>query len=225
MESEFFEIGELKLLISKEHRFGTDALLLSRFAAPHRKDIVCDLCTGCGIIPFLLLKEFGVTNITALDIDEDAIALLEQSVGENGLTNQIKPVLADLRDNKLPIEYFDIVTVNPPYFKAGSGLPATRRLSAARQEILCDLSEVIAASARLLRFGGEIFLCQRPERITDLCVAMRKNNLEPKRMALVFSTKEHKSPWLVLMSGKKGGNPGLSVEYWNKEDYARWKFK
>ena len=43
----------LSICVTKDHRFGTDAFLLSDFAAPRRRDLACDLGTGCGIIPLL----------------------------------------------------------------------------------------------------------------------------------------------------------------------------
>ncbi len=46
LELTFEEIGPLRLCISKEHRFGTDAFLLADFAQARRGDRACDL--GCG---------------------------------------------------------------------------------------------------------------------------------------------------------------------------------
>ena len=46
----FEMLGELSLCVSAEHKFGTDAFLLSDFAAPRRRDAACDLGTGCGIV-------------------------------------------------------------------------------------------------------------------------------------------------------------------------------
>ena len=42
--------GKLKICTSNEHKFGTDAFLLSDFAQVKRKDRCVDLGTGCGII-------------------------------------------------------------------------------------------------------------------------------------------------------------------------------
>ena len=38
-------------VISKEHGFGTDALLLADFAAVKESNRCCDMGSGCGIIP------------------------------------------------------------------------------------------------------------------------------------------------------------------------------
>ena len=51
------KVGEgLFVCVSKAHRFGTDSVLLANFANAKNKDLVCDLGTGCGIIPILLHK-------------------------------------------------------------------------------------------------------------------------------------------------------------------------
>ena len=42
-------------------------------------------------------------------------------------------------------------------------------------------------------------------------VAMRSAGLEPKRVRMV-SKNPQTAPWLVLVEGRKGGNPFLQVE-------------
>ena len=80
-EKKFEKISEkLSLAVSDEHSFGTDAFLLASFSAPRRKDMVCDLGTGCGIIPFLMKKGFSPKIIYAVDIQENAINLLKESI-------------------------------------------------------------------------------------------------------------------------------------------------
>ena len=51
------------LYVSKHHAFGTDALLLADFANAKKKDAYVDLGTGCGIIPFALLKDEKVEKL------------------------------------------------------------------------------------------------------------------------------------------------------------------
>ena len=48
---------DIYIEVTKEHTFGTDALLLSYFARPKIKDSALDMGTGCGIIPFLWLRK------------------------------------------------------------------------------------------------------------------------------------------------------------------------
>lgn len=156
-------------------------------------------------------KTYGV------DIQDEAIDLFTMSVTENNLSEKLFPVLADLTDKEqllksIPRESVDMVTVNPPYFKTASG---SERLSPAqakaRHEILCNLEQVIASSAMLLKFGGSLKICHIPERLTDLICLMRKYGIEPKIIRFAHNKPEGK-PYLVLISGKKGGKPGVIVE-------------
>ncbi len=56
------------LVVSPWHTFGTDAVLLSAFAAPKRQDTVCDLGTGCGIIPMLWARDGLCKKIDGVEI-------------------------------------------------------------------------------------------------------------------------------------------------------------
>ena len=40
-----------QVLTTPRATFGTDALLLGRFAQPRRAERALDLCSGCGIVP------------------------------------------------------------------------------------------------------------------------------------------------------------------------------
>ena len=54
----FESLGEgYSVCVSAEHRFGTDAFLLAEFSAPRRKDSVCDLCSGNGIVALLMSEK------------------------------------------------------------------------------------------------------------------------------------------------------------------------
>lgn len=214
---EEFEIEEisggknpLKLFISKEHRFGTDAVLLAEFAAPKRNDTVCDLCTGCGIIPALLYQRYSPAKIYAADIAKEAVDMLKRSVSINRLENIIFPVNEDLKNLTIPRENMDMVTVNPPYFKKNSGEEKKAATKAnARHENLCDIDDVCMAAARLLKYGGTLKMCHIPTRLSDVICAMRGRGIEPKKLVFVSSGKN--KPWLFLISGKKGGKAGMEV--------------
>lgn len=150
-------------------------------------------------------------EIYGVEIMPEAVELFDKSVAENNLSDRIKPVLCDLKDPQgVPREYFDIVTVNPPYWKKGSG---EERLSdaqaAARHEILCNIDDVMKTASSLLKFGGSLKLCQIPLRLADVICSMRSHGIEPKVMQNVVNRKGGK-PWLVLISGKRAANPEWS---------------
>lgn len=203
----------VRIVVSDLHRFGTDAVLLADFAAPSGRDIACDLGTGCGIVPLLWCRAPVPPAVTAVDISPDAIDLLTRSVALNGLEDRLTPLCADLRE--LPAELagrFRLVTMNPPYQPVDTG-PASdcegRRR--ARQEVTCTLTDVANAATRLLQTGGRFCLCLRPERLADALEALRRADLEPKRLRFV-AVRPGAAPNLFLLEGKKGAHPGLRVE-------------
>lgn len=217
MEKEKFDLFGYDIYVSEDHRFGTDAVLLARFAKPSPKDTVCDLCTGCGIIPMLFAAWGKLPAFTyGVEIQKEAFELFSDSVRDNGLTEKILPVKADLtKDEELlqvPREKMDMVTVNPPYFKVKAGLERLSPAQAmARHELLCDLEQVIRAASLLLKYGGSLKICHIPERLTDIMCLMRKYGIEPKILQPAHN-KATEKPYLVLLSGRKGGKSGLVIE-------------
>ncbi len=208
--------GKLQICVSPEHKFGTDAFLLSDFAQVKRKDRCVDLGTGCGIIPLLWFREMEDAPQVAygVDIQPQAIRQMKQTVETCGLQERLFPVEGDLKDLSpvLPADSFTLVTCNPPYKATNTGiLNEADAHTIARHEILCNIDDVCRAAARLLKFGGRLCICQRPERLLDTLEAMRKNKVEPKRLRFV-QKKGDTAPWLFLVEGKKGSSPYMKVE-------------
>lgn len=203
----------MDIFVSKKHVFTSDALLLANFASPKRKDKVCDLGTGCGIIPLIWHRDFSPSENVGVEISEKAYSLFQRTLELNNLSDKIKCINADLRnlDDVLPYEYFDVVTINPPYKKRGAGnVNKSEEKMNARHEYSCTLSDAVSAAYKLLRFGGKFVLCHRPERLCDIFCTMRENQIEPKWLCEVAQRKG-KEPSLVLIEGRKGGNSGMRI--------------
>ncbi len=197
----------------KDHRFGTDAFLLTDFSGYRHKDKVCDLGTGCGIIPLIMQKRQPPEIIYAVDIQQGAIDQLRLGI-EKSHAQGIVPVCADLRQlwENAPLKKLDLVTCNPPYKAEDTGIQsASDAQRIARHEIMCNIGDVCTAAAKLLKFGGRLCMCNRPERLADVIYAMKCSNIEPKRIRFVSKTPEHK-PWLFLIEGKLGAKPFMTVE-------------
>lgn len=205
---------ELRVCVSPIHKFGTDAFLLADFAGARRKDLCADLGTGCGIIPMILYKKYFPRKIYAVELQPEAAAQCRETVSCSGAEETVFPIEGDLRrlGDAIPAGSLDLVTCNPPYKTAGTGLlneDPGRQL--ARHELSCTIDDVCAAAARILKFGGRLCVCHRPERLADVVCAMRAHNIEPKRLR--FAAKNAGAlPWLFLMEGKLGARPFLRTE-------------
>ncbi len=206
-------LGEdVGVVVSKQHTFGTDAMLLAHFANPKRNDIACDFGSGCGIIPFLWLRDGKCKEITAIEIQGNACNQMFRSKQLND-TEKISVLNRDLKEiDDLKPGSFDLVTMNPPYKIENGGIKNDEEYATiARHETFCNMNDIAKSASRLLRFGGKLCICQRPERVFDVMFSMRENGIEPKTLRFV-SKKGDTQPWLVLIEGKRGAKNGLKVE-------------
>ena len=201
------------IFVSDEHTFGTDAVLLASFSNPGKNDTLVDLGTGCGIIPFLMLRDGKLKEAAGVDITPAAVELSQKTAECEGFYNYTG-IVSDICDLKGKISFGDktLVTCNPPYKAAGAGLKSKNgaRLTA-RQETACTLEDIVSVSSRLLKTGGRLCMCQRPERLGELICLMSKYKTEPKRLRLV-SKSVGQAPWLCLLEGRRDGKRGLTVE-------------
>lgn len=203
-------------LIQKEQgfRFGVDAVLLSHFANVKKKHRVIDLCTGTGIVSFLVYGKYKPQEVIGLEIQEDMVEMANRSSKLNDTSDIVKFVQGDLKDKALldSLGRFDVVTVNPPYKLNNAGiLNPNDKLAIARHEIMCNLEDVIVSARRLLKDNGRMFIVHRPERLADIFGLMRKYKIEPKRVRLVQPNTK-KAPNIVLVEGQRDGGAFLKWE-------------
>lgn len=204
----------MTVVTSREHGFGTDAFLLAAFASPRAGERACDLGTGCGIIPLLWCRSPAKpAKILGIDIQPLACEQAVRGAQMSGVTDIFTVLNADFRTacGEAGRAKWDLVCANPPYRALGTGLQS-RRLpaQAARHETMCTIGEVCVAAASLLRFSGRFCLCHKPERLFEVLCAMREAGVEPKKIRMA-AYNACKAPYLVLIEGRKGGRPGLTV--------------
>jgi tRNA1(Val) A37 N6-methylase TrmN6 len=198
---------------SKEHTFGTDAILLADFASPSKNSKVIDFGSGCGIIPLFFYSRGKGKEIYGLELQEKGYIQLKSAIDDQNIKSVIA-INADLKNIKgiLPFGTFDVVTMNPPYKKLGGGIISAKESDKiARHETQVNIYDICVSAANLLKFGGRLCLCNRPERLATTIDAMKKAGIEPKRLRMV-TQRYGKSPWLFLIEGKKGRNEGMVID-------------
>lgn len=206
--------SRIRVAVSKEHSFGTDAVLLADFASPKRNEKACDLGTGCGIIPMIWCRNGQAKEITAVELQEKGFLQTCESIRISSVEDKVRAVNHDLKDIKSVLGHasMDIVTMNPPYKAADAGIKSVAKAELiARHEVECNLDDICSTAAYLLNFGGRLCMCNRPERLSDTIVAMKNNGIEPKRLRLVAKT-PYTRPWLFLIEGRKGGKPFMNID-------------
>ncbi len=204
------------MLIQKQSgfRFGVDAVLLYHFANVRKKHRVIDLCTGTGIVPFLIHGKYSPQEVIGVEIQEDMAEMAMRSSKLNETEDKVKFVCGDLKNKELQnnLGRFDVLTVNPPYKLNNAGiLNPDDKLAIARHEIMCNLEDVISASKKLLKDNGRMYIVHRPERLADIFGLMRKYKIEPKRVQMIHP-KVGKAPNIVLVEGQRDGGAFLKWE-------------
>lgn len=196
------------------YRFSVDPLLLCAFARIPASARVVDLGTGGGVIPLLLAGQGKGRQFVGIELQAAAAERAARSVALNGAQERIRIVRADVRE--LPAEFvagsFDAVVTNPPYRQPVSGrvAPDAER-SLARHELAGGLHDFLRAGAFLLNNGGRFCVIHLAERLAELLAGMCAVRLEPKRLRTVHA-RGGEGARLVLVEGRKGARPGLTVE-------------
>lgn len=196
--------------------FSLDSVLLPNFVTLN-KDVrtILDLGTGNAPIPMILSTLTEKANIYGIEIQKDVFEMAEESVKLNKLENRIKLINDDMKklDQYFEANFFDVIVSNPPYFKLEelSKKNEDEHKTIARHEEKITLSELVKIAKKYLKNNGVFAMVHRSDRLIEIIEEMRKNNIEPKKIQLIYPKKNTNSN-MVLIEGKKNGNPGLIIK-------------
>jgi tRNA1Val (adenine37-N6)-methyltransferase len=204
--------GALRIIQSRHgYRFSVDALLLSEFVSIGPEDLVVELGAGCGVISLLLARKGSTRCIVGLELQDGLVSQAKRNVKLNGLEQRIAIIQGDLRALPLAPRCADLVVCNPPYRKGRSGrINPDPYKAIARHEIAVSLPDILAAGNMLLRSGGRLALIYPANRLAEVISTMRSQDLEPKRLQLVFPDSGSRAK-LAMVEARLGGNPDLAV--------------
>ena len=207
------EFNGLKLIQNKfGYKFSTDSVLLANFGKAKRNDVYVDLCSGSSVVAILFLCKNNIQKAFAVEIQSKLAEMAERSIKFNGLEDRLKVVYDDLK-NAVKIfgsESIDVITVNPPYNEVGETSDSDE-IATATHEIKTNLATIVEVSAKILKFGGKLFMVHRCDRLASIIYELKKNMLEPKVLRVVYPKKD-KAPNLVLIEAKKGAKAGLIIQ-------------
>lgn len=195
--------------------FSLDSVLLANFVRINKniKNIL-DIGTGNAPIPMILSTKTDA-NITAIEIQKDVYELAKKSIEYNKLENRINLINGDVNEyaSGCQTEMYDIITCNPPFFKVTENvkLNESEYKKIARHEIKLNIEQIIKIGKKLLKNNGSLNIVHRPERLIEIITIMKNNNIEPKRIQLIYP-KENECANILLIEGVKSGKPGLKVE-------------
>ncbi len=209
---EDLQIGDFKIYQDDElYKFTSDSILLSKFTAVKKGDVVADFCSGSGIVGLHLYALNPVIKSVHLFEMQSAFSVMAgETIKLNALEEKFVSVNAKIQDIGANFNgYFSLIVCNPPYMKKGSGFESDF-MSVCKQEICLDLETLVKVSAKKLKFGGRLNMVHRADRVAEIFKFMQQYGLEPKKLQFVSGEKD-KEPYLLLVEAVKGGKPGVKV--------------
>ena len=194
--------------------FSLDSVLLANFVNVNNKMKIVDFCTGNAPIPLFLSTRIK-SNIEAIELQKEVYLLAKKSIEINKLEDKITLINKDVKEfcKESETDCYDLITCNPPYFKynTDSNINLNDIKAVARHEIHLNLDDIFNGAKKILKNNGRIAMIHRTDRLIDIIMKMKENNIEPKRLQFIYPLKDSKSN-LVLIEGAKNGNSGLILE-------------
>lgn len=188
----------------------TDSMVLAHFAHLPRNAQVLDLGSGCGTLGLLLCSQDPHCHVTGIELDPRAHETALGNIQRNQLGHRMVSLCADLRSvsERFSPGAFSVCISNPPYFSGG---PASKALPLARREDTCKPEDLFSAAGFCLKYGGDLYLVHKPERLAQLISLADRQNLATKRL-LLLRHREGGPANLIFLQFRKGGKPGLLLE-------------
>ncbi len=205
----------MKIVQNEDYfNFSLDSVLLPNFVTIKKNTKkILDLGTGNAPIPLILTTRTNA-KIYGIELQKEVYDLAVESVKMNQLNNQIELINDNMKslDKYFEINSFDVILCNPPYFRLNeqSNVNESIQKTIARHEKEITLSDILSIAKKYLNNNGTFAMVHRTDRLIEIIDEFKKNNIEPKRIQLIYP-KEKTESNMVLIEGRKNGNIGLKV--------------
>lgn len=133
-------------------KVGTDGVLLGAWANVADSRKVLDIGTGTGLLALMVAQRNEKANITAIDVDKQAVKQAKNNVFLSPWSNRIEVVQADATIFESPVLY-DTILSNPPYFVDSLKGPDEQRNTSRHSDAL-PAWKLINKVAELLTLEG-----------------------------------------------------------------------
>jgi tRNA1Val (adenine37-N6)-methyltransferase len=183
-------------------KVGTDGVLLGAWANVEKSNSILDIGTGSGLIA-LMLAQRSKANITAIDIDKNAVIQAKINAENSQWTDRIQILESDLMEfSNTTNQQFDLIVSNPPFFKNSLETPELAR-TIARHATTDFHNKIIISSLKLLTENGKLCLIL-PINEGNECIAFAiKNGLCCTKKITVFPKPTNSAKRLLIEFSKQ----------------------
>ena len=183
-------------------KVGTDGCLLGAWADLSNSRSILDVGCGSGLIAIMAAQRCPEATVTGIELDEDAAVQAQENAAASPWSERINIVHADFLQYS-PVDKFDTILSNPPYFIGSMKCPDDKRTKARHDDSLSS-GDLLAHAHELLFDGGKLSIVVPAEqrdvwRNQGLSVGMflakvthiyTRPNIAPKRVLMEFVKSE-----------------------------------
>lgn len=166
-------------------KVGTDGVLLGAWADVSNSRQVLDIGTGTGLIALMLAQRSHKAQITAVDIDFNAVLQASENILASPWRHRIEVFQKDIctyTENTL----FDTIVSNPPYFSNSLKCTDVQRNTARHTDTL-TASSLLSKVAELLTSEGCFSVIIPSEQTDDFINLSAVQGLYPSRLTQVIT--------------------------------------
>ena len=177
-------------------KVGTDGVLLGAWANGGRR--ILDVGTGTGVIALMMAQRYPLSQVMAIDLDEDAVRQATLNVRNSVFSERVLVRQEKVQEHQ--VEY-DAIVCNPPFFIDSLEAPDNQR-NIARHATELTYAELMSSAWRLLGTDGELSVVvpfDYRQRMEDEAIFV---GFFPSRICAVKTT-EKKAPKRYLLAFKK----------------------
>ncbi len=171
-------------------KVGTDGVLVGAWAGGDKDSDkmmkILDVGTGTGLIALMMAQRFPNSHVDAIDIDSDACIQAQENVDDSQFSDQVSIFHQSLQqfllNSEKPLDGYDIIVSNPPFFVNSLKNPDKKR-SLARHTDTLPFVDLVRGVKKLLKDDGVI----------DVILPMEVMNhfLEECLIQGLFESKKH----------------------------------
>ena len=177
-----FEVDENCLIPRPDTELLVDAAVR---AMPKKGGRLLDLCTGSGCVAAAVLSMTDAsTTGVAIELMHGTAELARRNMTRLGLSDRCTVIEADLRDDVLTGEVFDVITANPPYISTDEMEELEAELSFEPRVALTDegdglslYEDIIRIYKNKLKPGGVMLLEHGYSQAEAVCEIARRHGM------------------------------------------------
>lgn len=200
-------------------KVGTDSDLLGTLGeGGHR---ILDVGTGTGVLSLMFAQRYPKAQITAVEIDDNAILDASRNFAESKFADRITLVHKSFQEFAQESSLFDSIICNPPYFDKSLECPDLGR-SRARHSSSLPFDVLARGAYDLLVEGGVFSVCIPPEVLDAFSAECAFAGFALKDCYQIKSL-PHKPPKRYVLVHQKGlKQPARTYTYcMRNEDHSR----